>query len=49
MTLNQMIESDFITDMINQENRDLAGAGKYLWSVKDVKAMASFITDFNKQ
>jgi len=46
MTLNQMIESDFITEMINQENRDLAAAG---WTIKDVKAMASFITDFNKQ
>ena len=26
MTLNEMINSDFITEMINQENRDLAEA-----------------------
>ena len=46
MTLNEMINSDFITEMINQENRDLATAG---WTVRDVKAMASFLTDFNNQ
>ena len=44
MTLNQMIQSDFITEMINQENRDLAGAG---WTIKEVRAMAQFITDVN--
>tara|TARA_R100000541_G_scaffold37467_2_gene45350 strand:- start:261 stop:398 length:138 start_codon:yes stop_codon:yes gene_type:complete len=45
MTLNEMISSDFITDMINQENRDLAGAG---WTIKEVRAMAQFITDVSK-
>ena len=44
MTLNQMIQSDFITEMINQENRDLAEAG---WTIKEVRAMAQFITDVN--
>ena len=43
MTLDQMIESDFITQMINEENRDLAEAG---WTVKEVRAMAQFINDF---
>ena len=43
MTLNEMINSDFITEMINQENRDLAGAG---WTVREVRAMAQFINDF---
>ena len=43
MTLEQMIESDFITQMINEENRDLAEAG---WTVKEVRAMAAFINDF---
>tara|TARA_R110002167_G_scaffold363257_1_gene583156 strand:+ start:590 stop:712 length:123 start_codon:yes stop_codon:yes gene_type:complete len=40
-----MINSDFITEMIEQENRDLAGAG---WTIKEVRAMAQFITDVNK-
>lgn len=44
MTLNEMINSDFITEMIEQENRDLAGAG---WTIKEVRAMAQFITDVN--
>tara|TARA_R110000772_G_scaffold24133_3_gene63983 strand:- start:104 stop:241 length:138 start_codon:yes stop_codon:yes gene_type:complete len=44
MTLNEMIQSDFITEMINQENRDLAEAG---WTIKEVRAMAQFITDVN--
>jgi len=34
MTLNEMINSDFITEMIEQENRDLAGAG---WPIKEVR------------
>jgi|TARA_R110000772_G_scaffold49294_1_gene113474 hypothetical protein len=45
MTLNEMINSDFITEMIEQENRDLAGAG---WTIREVRAMAQFITDVNK-
>ena len=45
MTLNEMINSDLITEMIEQENRDLAGAG---WTIKEVRAMAQFITDVNK-
>ncbi len=45
MTLNEMINSDFITEMIEQENKDLAGAG---WTIKEVRAMAQFITDVNK-
>ena len=45
MTLNEMINSDFITEMINQENRDLAESG---WTIKEVRAMAQFITDVNK-
>ena len=45
MNLNEMIESNFITEMIEQENRDLAGAG---WTIKEVRAMAQFITDVNK-
>tara|TARA_B110001452_G_scaffold90639_1_gene74583 strand:+ start:79 stop:216 length:138 start_codon:yes stop_codon:yes gene_type:complete len=45
MTLNEILNSDLITEMIEQENRDLAEAG---WTIKEVRAMAQFITDVNK-
>ena len=45
MTLNEILNSDLITEMIEQENRDLAEAG---WTIKEVRAMAQFITDLNK-
>lgn len=46
ITLDEMIDSVLITEMIEQENKDLKEAG---WTIEEVRALANFILDNQKQ
>ena len=40
ITLDEILNSELMNEMINQENKDLKEAG---WTIEEVKSMANFI------